>query len=160
LSIRGPTAEALAENAFKVAIDADHVRIVKKIMELGIDLNEQIYRTRYGVKLTPLQRACQMNSLELVRVYVEAGVDVNSTLYKGCSTLTFAIDSINRNGPVDTEVVQILLRTGANVNPGYCNSPLASAARSGTSQLSLSLSLQVPMSISQTIAVLLRSLKL
>jgi hypothetical protein len=33
LSIRGPTAKALAENAFQVAIDADDGRIVKKIME-------------------------------------------------------------------------------------------------------------------------------
>ena len=68
LSIGGPTAEALAENLFRLAIDDDDVLTVKKIMESGIDPNEQIYRTQHGLSITPLHHACKMRSLELVRV--------------------------------------------------------------------------------------------
>jgi uncharacterized protein len=135
LSIKGPTAEALAENLLRLAIDADDVRMVKKIIELGIDLNEQICGTYYGKNVTPLQRACIINSLELVRVFVEAGADVNRAKLKGNSALALAVHPINEYGDpregFDTELVQILLRAGANVNPGYGSSPLASAAELG-----------------------------
>jgi ankyrin repeat protein len=135
LSISGPTAEALAENLFGLAINDDDVLTIKKIMKLGIDPNEQIYRTQHGLNLTPLQRACEMGSLELVRVLVEAGADVNSTVSDGDSALTRAVylfgDDCNPKDLVDTELVRILLRAGAKVNPGYGESPLSKAAQSG-----------------------------
>lgn len=136
LSISGPTAEALAENLFRLAIDDGDVLTVKKIMESGIDPNEQVYRTRHGSGLTPLHRACEMRSLELVRVLIEAGADVNSTVSKGDSALICALDTPDgdykrREDLVDTELVRILLRAGAKVNPGYKKSPLSMAARSG-----------------------------
>ena len=89
LSISGPTAEALAENLFRLAINDDDVLTIKKILKLGIDPNEQIYRTQHGLNLTPLQRACEMGSLELVRVLVEAGADVNKPNKNG-STPVYA----------------------------------------------------------------------
>jgi ankyrin repeat protein len=135
LSISGPTAEALAENLFRLAINDDDVLTIKKILKLGIDPNEQIYRTQHGLNLTPLQRACEMGSLELVRVLVEAGADVNSTVSDGDSALTRAVylfdDDCNPKDLVDTELVRILLRAGAKVNPGYGESPLSKAAQSG-----------------------------
>jgi ankyrin repeat protein len=135
LSISGPTAEALAENLFRLAIDDDDVLTVKKIMESGIDPNEQIYRTQYGPGLTPLHRACEMHSLELVRVLIGAGADVNSTVSKGDSALICALcpfdDDFKPKNLVDTELVRILLRAGAKVNPGYGESPLSQAAKSG-----------------------------
>jgi ankyrin repeat protein len=136
LSIGGPTAEALAENLFRLAIDDGDVLTVKKIMESGIDPNEQVYRTRYGSGLTPLHRACEMRSLELVRVLIEVGADVNRTVSKGDSALICALNPFDddykrREDLVDTELVRILLRAGAKVNPGYEKSPLSMAARSG-----------------------------
>jgi ankyrin repeat protein len=137
LSISGPTAEALAENLFRLAIDDDDVLTVKKIMESGIDPNGQIYRTQHGPGLTPVHRACEMRSLELVRALIEAGADVNSTVSKEDSALMCALypfdDDYNpKKDPVDTELVRILLRAGAKVNPGYGESPLSKAAQSGS----------------------------
>jgi ankyrin repeat protein len=136
LSISGPTAEALAENLFRLAINDNDVLTVKKIMESGIDPNGQIYRTRRGLGLTPVHRACAMRSLELVRVLIEAGADVNSTVSKGDSALMCALyrfddDFKPKEDLVDTELVRILLRAGAKVNPGYGKSPLSEAAQSG-----------------------------
>lgn len=136
LSISGPTAEALAENLFRLAINDDDVLTVKKIMESGIDPNGQIYRTRRGLGLTPVHRACEMRSLELVRVLIEAGADVNSTVSEGDSALMCALypfddDYKPKEDLIDTELVRILLRAGAKVNPGYGKSPLSMAAQSG-----------------------------
>jgi ankyrin repeat protein len=129
LSISGPTAEALAENLFRLAINDDDVLTVKKIMELGIDPNEQICRTRYGLNLTPLQRACEMGSLELVQVLIKAGADVNSIVSNGNSALTRAAYYFNDD--YNPELVQILLHAGAKANPGYGESPLSKAAGIG-----------------------------
>ncbi len=134
LSISGPTAEALAENLFPLAIDADDVCTVKKLMESGIDPNEQMYCTSYGLFRTPLQRACEMRSLELVRLLIEAGADVNDPRSEGYSTLVFAVDNFYRNSEEDfvvPELVRFLLWAGAMVNPRYGGSPLALAAESG-----------------------------
>jgi len=136
LSISGPTAEALAENLFRLAIDDNDVPMVEKIMESGIDPNEQIYHTHHGSGITPLQRACEMGSLELVRILIEVGADVNSTVSEGDSALMRALYPFNDDYDpeeylVDTELVRILLRAGAKVNPGYGESPLSKAAHSG-----------------------------
>jgi ankyrin repeat protein len=103
LSISGPTAEALAENLFRLAIDDDDVLTVKKIMESGIDPNGQIYRTQHGPGLTPVHRACEMRSLELVRALIEAGADVNSTVLEAAMW--------RRN----IELTQLLLDGGARI---------------------------------------------
>jgi ankyrin repeat protein len=141
LSISGPTAEALAENLFRLAIDADDVRTVKKIIESGIDPNEQIWSGLYDLKLTPLQRACRMHSLELVRVLLDAGADVNRTVCKGKSALWYVFDWIedHKEGPLAAELVQLLLRAGAKANPGHGKSPLFLAAELGCVEIVASL---------------------
>jgi ankyrin repeat protein len=139
-SIGGPTIEALMENFFRLAIDADDVYMVKKMIDLGIDPNEQIYRACSGSIMTPLQRACKTQSLELVRVLIDGGARVDLPAESGAySALTYAVDPRDENyelrDHVDIELVRILLHAGAAVNPGFGESPLADAANSGHVEL-------------------------
>jgi ankyrin repeat protein len=140
LSIGGPTIDALVENFFRLAIDADDVHTVRKMMDLGIDPNEQIYRGGRSLVMTPLQRACEIQSLELVRVLIDGGAKVNLPAESDAySALMYAVDPRDENydlkGHVDIELVRILLRAGAAVNPGIGVSPLSYAAESGHVEL-------------------------
>jgi len=82
LSTKGPTTEALAENLFPLAINAEDVSVVKMLLKMGLDPNKQLCN-----EMTPLQRVCQLRNLELARSLIEAGADVNKT-YKTYKTFT------------------------------------------------------------------------
>jgi ankyrin repeat protein len=141
LSAGGPTIEALGENLFRMAIDAQDAPTVKKMMDLGIDPNEKAYFDRWGAYRTPLQQACWLRSLELVRVLIDGGakVDLWAGENEAESALMMALCRSNENGirmrRADTELVRILLHAGAIVNPGFAESPLAYAAKSGQAEV-------------------------
>jgi ankyrin repeat protein len=140
LSLSGPTSEALAENLFRLAIDAEDVAIVKKILKSGFDLSEQVCYSEYGKRLTPLQRACQINSVELVRVLLKAGADVNCTVCPaqsalGCAVLSFYDFDLLGDELLHTELVRILLHAGAKLNTGDGAYALSIAAQSGYVEL-------------------------
>ncbi|KAN0098195.1 Ankyrin repeat-containing domain protein [Hyaloscypha variabilis] len=133
LSIGGPTVEALAENLFRLALDAEDVATVSKMMKLGINPNEQVYHTEHGTCCTPLLRACEMQSLNLVRALIDGGAKADYQVGNEDieSVLMFAVDGRDDNYElkphVDTELVRILLNAGAVVNPGPGESPLSRA---------------------------------
>jgi ankyrin repeat protein len=135
LSINGPTSEALAENIFRLAIDAKDVVTVKKILKSGFDFSEQVYHTLDGQKLTLLQRACEVTSVGLVRVLLEAGADVNSTVCPHRSALGCAIRYLGDESDLEddllyTELVRTLLHAGAKLNTGDGVYALSEAAAS------------------------------
>jgi ankyrin repeat protein len=138
LSIGGPTVEALAENLFRVALDAEDVRTIKKMMKSGIDPNEQVYRDEWGNCSSPLNRACEMQSLKLVEALLKGGAKVGESVGKHDATAVL-ISAVNgrdddyefKEEYVDTELVKILLDAGAIVNPGLGESPLVSAVECG-----------------------------
>jgi ankyrin repeat protein len=136
LSIKGPTAEALAENLFRLAIDAEDVGIVKKLLKAGLDPNEQVLRGEYHSALTPLQYTCQLRNPELAQALIDAGANVN-TIHdqgQGCA-LEYAVGSDLEwsEEPTNVELVRILLRAGADVNPIEVDDdyPLTKAAERG-----------------------------
>jgi ankyrin repeat protein len=134
LSIGGPTVEALAENLFRLALDAEDVRTINKMLKLGINPNEHVYRTEWGTCRTPLLQACDMQSLKLVRALIDGGAKVNHSVGNEDteSVLVYALDGRDEDyelkAHADPELVRILLNAGAVVNPGSGESPLASAA--------------------------------
>ncbi|EXJ75204.1 uncharacterized protein A1O5_01900 [Cladophialophora psammophila CBS 110553] len=153
LSVGGPTAEALAEQFFSLAMEEKDAPTVKRILDSGLNPNE-LRRSNSWYQLTPLQRACELRSLELVRVLLDAGADVNSSLRNTKSPLSYLIhrivanwdgdgtenwdgddiensdiDDIENRNLDDIELVQVLLRAGANVNPPD-ESPLTEVASS------------------------------
>jgi ankyrin repeat protein len=138
LSVSGPTVEALGENLFRLAIDAQDAPTVKKMMDLGMDPNEQVYSNELGDFRTPLQQACLLRGLELVRVLIDGGAKVNLSARKSeaesalvNALYRFKDENGNPMRCTDPELVRILLRAGAIVNPGFGKSPLVVAAGSG-----------------------------
>ncbi|KAE9367125.1 ankyrin, partial [Stipitochalara longipes BDJ] len=137
LSIGGPTVEALAEHLFLLALDAEDVRTINKMVKLGINPNEQVYRTERGTCCTPLLRACEMQSLKLVKALIGGGAKLDHSVgtKDAESVLMLALNWRDGNkkvkAHVDPELVQILLDAGAVVNPSSGKSPLASAAEWG-----------------------------
>jgi len=107
------------------------------MIDWGIDPNEQVYSYKRGSFRTPLQQACWLRSIELVRVLIDGGAKVNLSARKteAGSALMNALYSSDRKGNpmryADPELVRILLHAGAIVNPGFGESPLAEAAKSG-----------------------------
>lgn len=137
LSIGGPTVEALAENLFWLALDAEDVRTIEKIMNSGIDTNELVYRNERGDCSSPLNRACDMQSLKLVEALLKGGAKVSESVGKNdpATVLMSAVNGIDEYGfkeeYVDTKLIEILLNAGAIVNPGSGESPLGSAVECG-----------------------------
>lgn len=133
LSIGGPTVEALAENLFRLALDAEDVRTINEMMKFGINPNEHVYRTEEGDCRTPLLQACSMQSLKLVRVLIGGGARLDHPGNEGTeNALEYALDGRDEEDELkahaDPELVRILLNAGAVVNPNSGESPLASAA--------------------------------
>ncbi|KAK5049042.1 hypothetical protein LTR84_005464 [Exophiala bonariae] len=132
LSINEPTVEALAEQIFALAIRMKDANIVQKILDSGLNPNELRCIDESGQQITPLQRACQFPNADIVRVLLDAGADVNLCLSNYCSPLAIAIAHFDDRGNymdhVGIELVQLLLRAGANVNPAVGSSPLIEAA--------------------------------
>ena len=116
LSTKGPTTEALAENLFPLAINAEDVSVVKMLLKMGLDPNQQLCN-----QMTPLQRVCELCNLELARSLIEAGADVNKTYetFTGSgSALQLAIYGGRQTDEfVKIELVRILVSAGAEVNP-------------------------------------------
>lgn len=139
LSVNGPTVEALAEQLFYLAIEMDDATTVKTLLDSGLDPHEFRITTRFGSQVTPFQRACQLKSLGLVRVLLDAGADVNDFSPASQPPLVYAITNRDRIDEtmyhVNIELVRILLNAGADVNPDVYQSPLWIAARNANVEL-------------------------
>lgn len=64
----GPTAEALAEQLFSLAIEKDDARTVKNILDSGLDHGEWKCFSSWKERVSSLQRACQLGHREVVQV--------------------------------------------------------------------------------------------
>lgn len=102
-----------AERLF-TAIEAGDVAKVKGL----IAGNPQIIRAQDGQGMTPLVLAARSNQIELVKLLIDAGADVNA---KGRHT---ALTRAAQGGHL--EVVRLLLNKGAEVNPSYPDGPMDS----------------------------------
>jgi hypothetical protein len=98
-------AEALAEAARKGDATA-----VSKLLDDGVDVNTKF---RYGV--TALSYACDHGQLDVVKVLLARGADVNvkDTFY-GATPLTWASSPATKRKPEHAEIVGLLLKHGAS----------------------------------------------
>ena len=102
-----------AEDLF-TAVEAGKAETVKAL----ITANPKIVGAQDFSGMTPLVRAAQVNKIELVKLLIEAGADVNA---KGRIT---ALTKAAEGGHL--EVVRLLLNHGAEVNPSRPDGPMDS----------------------------------
>lgn len=74
LSIKEPTTEALAEYLFGLAIEAGKMMVKKTMFDHGLNPNSS--RTMQGH--TPLQHASKIGNIELTRLLLKAGAEVDT----------------------------------------------------------------------------------
>ena len=84
----------------------NNTKMVKMLVEKGADMNVRDFEEN----LTPLHFACGDGNEELVKFFLDKGVDVNSNTDDGPTALMTAC--INEN----TNIVQMLIDNGANIN--------------------------------------------
>jgi ankyrin repeat protein len=99
-SMKGPTAEALLEKFFRLAIEAEDIQTVRYFIEEGVSVNGCICRHPLILdNLTPLQFACIRGNIELAQELIKAGssIDQPRTGWKS-SALVLAIMGENLRG--------------------------------------------------------------
>ena len=113
LSIKGPTTEALAEYLFGFAIEAKDTMVIKTLLHTGLDPNS--YRT--GMFWTPLQYALKTGNIELTRLLLDTGAEVESTTLTSFwnSKMTPLMLAVQAQ---KADLVNLLIATGASVNVG------------------------------------------
>lgn len=109
--------ELTAAIALSIAVGNAQPEMVKFLLQTGINPN---FRSKYRTAITT---AAMRRSVEVVRLLIEAGADVNLYSANSQSPLGWA----SQYGY--TEIVKLLLAAGANVNPKGNWSPLINAAR-------------------------------
>lgn len=110
LSIKGPTTEALVEYLFGLAIEAENMIVITTMLQNAINPNSS--RTR--MFRTPLQHASQKGNIELTRLLLKAGAEVDAApstyLWDSFTPLMLAVQAQK------ADLVDLLVSAGANVN--------------------------------------------
>lgn len=106
----------------RTSIDNDEMRarLVKLLLKAGASLNAPA-KSEYGY--TPLIEAASLGEADMVRMFLDAGADVNGTNADGQTALTMA--------RWHTNAIPVLLAAGAdpNAKDKYGNSPIDYAIR-------------------------------
>ena len=118
----GYSSRAIAQNIFKVAIEAGDASIVDMLLTdrlADINLNRQLYLVD-GVSLTPIEWASSLRHAGVIRALLKHHADVNQT-FRQDSYLSGALNSaIGRLSPsynrVDPEIFRTLLQAGGDLS--------------------------------------------
>ncbi|KAI0600970.1 ankyrin repeat-containing domain protein [Biscogniauxia sp. FL1348] len=139
-TLKGPSADALLENLFRLAVEDQDVPMVEDLLRAGVDPNSSTcYMSKNFSSLTPLQFACLMGNLPLVDKLIKAGAKVNNTesgwrgnilvlviYYWGGKIYAIRKSKLwneqyclsEEDNELDLlEIVEVLVAAGAEVNP-------------------------------------------
>ncbi|KAI1752977.1 hypothetical protein F4782DRAFT_108458 [Xylaria castorea] len=115
---------------------------ILNLLKSGVDVNaycwEYSINDRYERKYTPLQAAADIGSLDLVRLLVRRGAEVNrpAKRYRGRTALQAACERVSHEGGRSRiiDLVKFLIARGANVNapPAALEGVAALQAAAGT----------------------------
>ncbi|KAL9070705.1 MAG: hypothetical protein Q9157_005728 [Trypethelium eluteriae] len=135
------------EDSASQALQTGHASLVGSFLDRGLDPNLAIYLEQHHVQRTPLEIACEMKDLELVRLLISKGADVEkSSSGSGEEETSPLVRAINgkddffyipkgarENEFVTIQIVKTLLDAGADVNDTSTSYvlPLVEAAAKG-----------------------------
>jgi len=95
------------------AVDEGHHDVVMKLLDAGVDIDLRVKSPSDDEGSTVLHRACVQGDLELVRMLVDRGGSVNSVSAGSSTPLSSAIAYSIENQEDTTELVQYLIKHGA-----------------------------------------------
>ncbi|KAH7190121.1 hypothetical protein DER44DRAFT_851925 [Fusarium oxysporum] len=92
-AMEGPPAEALRENLFRLAVEAEDILVVKGLIQAGVNPDGNTCSHKYfPIPLTPLQFACLKGNSLLVQELLKAGSSVDEPRSGWhCSAIVLAI---------------------------------------------------------------------
>jgi ankyrin repeat protein len=113
-------AKSLAENLFKVTIEAQESDVVMQLLKTSFVQVDRVICWVDGQKMTAAERAAQLRDLKTLNVLINAGADVNKTFavvpWRG-GVLRQLIVNIRRGETIPDviRIIPFLLRAGAKV---------------------------------------------
>lgn len=105
-----PEAIFIFELNDKKAMMEERYDDAKKLIEEGVDVNCKVFTT----EATPIYYASITNKLELVKILIDKGADVNSTLIDGYTILHSF--STNEHWELYKNIINFLLENGLDIN--------------------------------------------
>ena len=122
-SIPLPFSEALQQSILTIAIKSGVVAIVKILLARGLDANRVTCRYA-GSSYTPLGLACKFIRLEVVRLLLKTGVDVNQHHMYGDTPIFHLLGFQYRNKKIENQIPRtareiFLLLLQANAKVGW-----------------------------------------
>jgi len=99
--------------ALYIAVQENNAPVVKLLLRYGADVNKCLYPN--ASQYSPLIRATEVASIEIINDLIEKGANVNHTCRTGQTPLHFAVE-YNR-----IDVAKLLLEKGTNIDHRYKN---------------------------------------
>lgn len=100
------------QTAMHLAARGEHVLAVSRLIDAGAEVDSQ----ELGKGLTPLMIASFQGSVELVKLLIDAGADVNAVNAHGRTPFFFATTDEGYVNAGDGEVIRYLVESGADVS--------------------------------------------
>ena len=110
---------------FFSAISMNKIENVKKLIELGYDVNST--KNKYN---NALINAVRKGHLEIAKILIEAGADVNAKDINGWTALTHALKM-----DYSTETIKLLIDAGAKLSNKFLGLAIRQAKRKGKTEI-------------------------
>ncbi|KAK8026146.1 hypothetical protein PG990_003969 [Apiospora arundinis] len=116
--IPGPYSKAIAVGVFKLCVQSGEAQVAQQLLDAKrLNVNAIIF-TQNGIRLTPLERASQLQNADMVRVLLANGADANKSLEPFSRPISYLLHGIKTGttiNPVARRIVSQLLNAGARV---------------------------------------------
>ena len=99
-------------SAIHNAVDNQQYDAVVKLLDAGVDVDLRI-KPPTSDETTPLHRACALLDLEMVKILVERGADINAVSEDSSTPLSCVYDFGDEEDEDDAELIQYLIDHGA-----------------------------------------------
>ena len=140
----GPATDAIAENLFRSALEACDLRVVKTLMvSRRIDANSSILVKGCCHRYTLLERACMLQATAIVKFLISQGANPNRDDQGAphIPALEHALSQIsprNTQLQVDTELIRVLVESGAVITSNAISCAVANPRREALLEILLS----------------------